>query len=239
MPDSYPVEDRQNRGPVDGWQPEGGAVVIYWTLDASLGVAYVDMSRSCIYPLTVIQSYGGIAGFAKAADGGTLMQAATKSLSADPQPQPWDFAIDQSSYIVFVLQVSTANPWEFRYNVAALDFKLDEHGWFSDLHHVNGNSVDPLPSLNCKTCYFSAFVTDTPKPTPDGYWLNFVYNLNGRAVPVHFDPAIKNKGRPPQVVDVHFTVEYPTPFVLPGFESIRITETIKVLKNRETAQADM
>ena len=187
--------------------------VIYWYLDTTEGTCKIDFGTSGWCDISVIGAnglYQDIYSFTAAVSSGASVPLNRPlPVNPDSHPQPWDFAIDVSCYVVFVLEQQLNEPaWQFHSGIAGIDFKHNQSGWYTAPVHVTPNGPSPVASSTSKGLYFSGYVDPSEGPGNDAYTIHFNFWLGVNFYVENFDPAIKNKGHR------HFLPHVPKPFRL-------------------------
>lgn len=190
----------------ENWSPQR-VELIYWDLNTSGGTCSVNSSSVCYAMSEVIANYDLNNGYtpvynlaaavSAALSGGPALADMTPSplpQNPDPSPQPWDFAVDQSCYVVFALIPSPGALWSFQPGKVALDFKIDETGYYADLWHVSPSGPTTTAQSGCTVCYFSAYVDALQTWGSDRFDIYHQFWISTILHQVKFDPAIKNKG---------------------------------------------
>ncbi|HEX4080992.1 MAG TPA: hypothetical protein VHX61_19175 [Rhizomicrobium sp.] len=179
------------------WQPNE-IVLIYWQLNADEGNCVVDTNFSGVCSTSLISGagpYPGIYSLAGAIANGAQIAVSSLPTNPDQDPQPWDFAVNTSCYVIFALkQPESWTSWYFNPSGPAIDFKQDETGWYADLYHVTANGPSNVAWGPCTVAYFSAYVDPAETPGTDPYTMNFQFWSGANLYVENFDPAIKNLG---------------------------------------------
>lgn len=237
--------------------------VIYWyNLDINTGTSIIDKTYSNCYSMADVNTYFSqdtgyppiynlaVAAAVPGALAATPMTPLGLPTNPDPMPQPWDFAIDQSCYIVFVLEPSAIN-WTFQPYAAALDFKYSEEGYYDALWHVSQYGPTATAWPGCTVCYFSGYVSTQLAWGSDPFTMYYQFLVGTILQQVSFDPAIKNKGHPPALdwrtrrglsykaqsrdpAEIHV----PTPFEITKYSPEAAARTRAILKSHAEKQAE-
>jgi hypothetical protein len=224
----HPIDD----GTLPGNWAAQDVVLIYWQLDTNEGNATVG-TNSVVYSYSAVQqAYGSITAFAYAVSTNSLQQLPTSNLAPNPDqyPQPWDFAIARSCYVVFVLQ-DPYHSWKFQPGQQAVTFKQNPDGWYSDLRHIKPDgSAGNVAGSGCAVCYFSARVDVSEDQGTDPFSIHFQFFQGPNPVVRDFDPAIKNKGHKT------FYNHIATPFDVPAYSRTISQETRNLLTDNGRGQ---
>jgi hypothetical protein len=213
------------------WKPIE-ALLIYWTLDQTSGKSSVDTTKSGCYTFSANGTYTDIYQLAKAVDSGISIPVTALPINPDQYPQPWDFAIDESCYIIFALNQVAGLSWHYQTGNVAVTFKQDQSGWYSDLFHVTPAGPSAVAGNTTKVCYFSAYVDPNEDLGSDQFTIYYQYWFGANLIITDFDPAVKNKGHN------HFmglsrtgspNPTMPTPRPLPEYSNTPSTLTKKLL----------